>query len=381
MVECPFSLGLPLTGSTAEARKLRCQASSPMRSLCIRKRWQKRRPLAQEPRSGPLLILCSCQAGAAIGSEDNSSDDLFPARLHALADCYPSLGLTSDADEVLHDPDAGVVAIITPVAAHYALAHEAPLAGKDVLVEKPLAATVEQCEQLIALAEERDRVLMVGHLFRFNPGIRYVKELLDGAEIGRLMSIHATRINLGPVRTDVNALWDLGTHDLSIFRYWLGADPTSVTASGLRHLAPDIEDTVVATYAYPNKVMATIHASWLHPRKVREITVVGDKKMVVWDDTNIGEPIRIYDVGVDRGADRQVDTFAAFHLSYRHGNVTIPPVEGAEPLATECQHFIDCVRRRERPLTDGQAGLAIVRALTATDESLRRHSRAVAVGK
>ena len=218
---------------------------------------------------------------------------------------------------------------------------------------------------------------MVGHVFKFNPGIQYVKALLEEEAIGKVISLHAVRTNLGPVRTDVNALWDLGTHDLSIFNYWLTDQPTSVTASGLSYLSDQREDTVIANYLYPNHVMATIYVSWLHPRKVREITVVGSEKMLVWNDMDLYEPVRIYDKGVEQGPDLYADTFGAFRLTLREGAVTIPPVRGAEPLASECDHFLECILNQKTPLTDGEDGLAVVRALSAADRSIANNNETV----
>jgi predicted dehydrogenase len=302
--------------------------------------------------------------------------DVDANRLKAIREKYPYIELSTDADEALTDPAAHAVAIITPVSTHYELTKKALLAGKDVFVEKPLALRAEECDELVELARAHGRILMVGHVFKFNPGIRFVKGLLEAGSIGKIISMHAIRTNLGPVRSDVNALWDLGAHDLSIFNYWLGSTPHRVTANGSRHLSPRLEDTVLATYVYPGEIMASLHVSWLHPRKVREITVVGEERMVVWNDMDLNEPVRIYDKGVDRG-ESLADTFGAFRLTLRDGMVTIPPVRGGEPLATECEHFIDCVQDRRTPLADGLDGLAVVRCLEAADASIRQESRSI----
>ncbi len=296
--------------------------------------------------------------------------DVDDTKLQSLTTRFPGVKLTGSSDEALTDPAADAVAITTPVSSHYELAHKALSAGKHVFVEKPLAQKVEECETLNELAQQQERILMVGHVFKFNPGIQYVKMLLEEEAAGKIISMHAVRTNLGPVRTDVNALWDLGSHDLSIFNYWLAEQPLSVTASGLSYLSRQREDTVIANYFYPDQVMATIHVSWLHPRKVREITVVGSEKMLVWNDMDLNEPVRIYDKGVEQGTDLYADTFGAFRLTLREGAVTIPPVRGAEPLASECDHFLDCIVNQRTPLTDGEDGLAVVRALEAADRSI-----------
>ncbi len=322
---------------------------------------------------GPNLIrnfanLPQCRVGMVC--------DIDETKIQNLSAKFPNMKMTTDTQAAIADAEADALAIITPVATHYQLAKQALLAGKDLLVEKPLAQSVEECEELAALADEKKRILMVGHVFKFNPGVKYVKKLLQDGTVGRVISLHAIRTNLGPVRSDANALWDLGTHDLSIFNYWLETLPVSVTASGLAHLSPEREDTVVANYRYPDGVMATIYTSWLHPRKVREITVVGELKMVVWNDMDLNEPVRIYDKGVDRQED-YADTFGAFRLILREGLVTIPPVGGKEPLTSECEHFVECVLKRERPLTDAQDGLAVVRALAAASRSMRSNSTSV----
>ena len=303
--------------------------------------------------------------------------DIDDKKLKSLAARFPGVQLTGNSDQAINDPSADAVAITTPVSTHYDLAHTALLADKHVFVEKPLAQKVEQCLKLNELAQQRERILMVGHVFKFNPGIQYVKALLEENGLGKVISMHAIRTNLGPVRTDVNALWDLGSHDLSIFNYWLAQQPSSVTASGLTYLSEQREDTVIANYLYSDQVMATIHVSWLHPRKVREITVVGSEKMLVWNDMDLSEPVRIYDKGVDQETDVYADTFGAFRLILREGAVTMPQVRAAEPLASECDHFLDCVLNQKTPLTDGEDGLAVVRALAAADESIANQSRMV----
>jgi predicted dehydrogenase len=302
--------------------------------------------------------------------------DVDEKKLENLSLRFPDVTMTTDTQAAISDTSADAVAIITPMSTHYQLAKQGLLAGKDVLVEKPLAQSVQECEELALLAEEKKLILMVGHVFKFNPGIRYVQQLIEEGALGRIISLHAIRTNLGPVRSDANALWDLGAHDLSIFNYWLDAYPLSVTASGLAHLSEEREDTVVANYEYPNDIMATIYTSWLHPRKVREITVVGEFKMVVWDDMDLNEPVRIYDKGVDR-EDSYADTFGGFRLTLREGLVIIPPVGGKEPLTAECEHFLECVLKRKTPLADAQDGLEVVRALAAANQSMRSNSKSI----
>jgi predicted dehydrogenase len=270
------------------------------------------------------------------------------------------------------------VAIVTPLATHYRLAKQALEAGKHVFVEKPLATSAAECEELIALAAKKNLILFVGHTFKYNAGIRAAKAYIDSNELGKIYLIDANRTNLGPVRQDANALWDLASHDISIFSYWIGEGPKAVSAHGGCYLSKRVEDVVYATFTYRDGIMAHVHASWLNPRKVREITVVGEKKMLVWNDMNLSEPIRIYNVGFDRD-DTYQDSFTDFRLSIREGEVVIPRIQLNEPLMAECSHFIECLQKGIPPLTDGNDGLAVVRALEAATRSINEQSRTITI--
>jgi predicted dehydrogenase len=247
-----------------------------------------------------------------------------------------------------------------------------------VLDEKPLSRTAAESQELIALARKMGRVLAVGHVFLFNPGIRAVREVIRSGGLGRLYYLNAVRTNLGPVRRDVNALWDLAAHDLSIFDYWLGSAPLSVTAHGESYLNQGVEDVVTAAFRYPDGVAAHVHASWLNPRKVREITVVGEKAMAVWNDMDLGEPVRVYYKGVEADQ-RYADSFGTFQMLIRQGDVVIPHVSGPEPLAAEGAHFIECIRGGAEPINGGEVGLTVVRALEAADRSIEAGSLQVPV--
>jgi predicted dehydrogenase len=273
------------------------------------------------------------------------------------------------------DPAAQAVVIATPTSTHYELTKAALECGKHVLVEKPLAGSARECEELSALAESRGVILCVGHVFLFNHGIRYVKQLIDKHELGALRYIFSSRTNLGPFRSDVNALWDLGAHDISIFNYWLDTDPLHVTAHGMSYLNPLIEDVVVANLSYPNHVMASMHVSWLNPQKVREITVVGERKSVVWNDMHLDAPVRIYDKSVDVvKLDMYSDNFASFRMQARSGDVVIPVVASGAPLDAECNHFLDCIEGKSQPLNDGKCGSRVVRVLEAASQSMSSRS-------
>jgi predicted dehydrogenase len=290
---------------------------------------------------------------------------------------FPAVRTAAEADAALADPTVTAVVVATPTTTHYALARAALEQGKHVLVEKPIATSSEQARELCALAEARGLVLMVGHVFLYNAAIRRAKEYLKAGELGRLYYISMVRTNLGPVRVDVNAAWDLAAHDISIVRYWLEADPTTVTATGGEWINRSIEDAVFATLRYPEGVLVNLHASWLHPRKARDITVVGERRMLTFDDMNLNEPLRLYDKQVTAARTHVdwVDSFASFRASVREGDIVIPRVAAGEPLRTECRHFLDCITDGTPPLTDGRSGEAAVRVLEAIARSMARHGQ------
>jgi predicted dehydrogenase len=241
-----------------------------------------------------------------------------------------------------------------------------------VLVEKPITHTTESAHDLCELAESKGVVLMVGHVFVYNGAVQKVKEYLDAGDLGRAFYISMVRTNLGPIRMDVNAAWDLASHDVSIANYWLGAEPTSVSAVGHDWINPGIQDAVFATLRYPGDVLVNLHASWLNPRKARDITVVGDKRMLTFDDMNGLEPIRIYDKQVldDKIRPSFIDSIGSFRASVRNGDITIPQVSLGEPLKAECTEFLRCVSEKARPVSDGRFGLGVVRALEAIGRSI-----------
>jgi predicted dehydrogenase len=302
--------------------------------------------------------------------------DLSKDRLALVKRNIPSIvNCSTDPVATVTDPEAQAVVIATPVSTHYSLAKAALESGKHVLVEKPLCGSSEEGEELVALARSRGVCLGVGHVFLFNNGVRAVRNLIRSGELGRIHYVYSNRTNLGPFRTDVNALWDLAAHDVSILNYWLDAEPLAVTAQGQSYLNGGVEDVVVGCFTYPNRVLAYVHASWLNPRKVREITVVGEYKMVVWNDLDLMEPVRVYhkSVKVEREP-LYSDSFGAFHMQVRNGDVVIPHIAGPEPLAAECSHFIDCIMGRAQPINCGEGGVSVLRALEAADRSLRNRS-------
>ena len=302
--------------------------------------------------------------------------DLSEARLETVRrNISATIHCCADSQAAATDAEADAVVIATPTDTHYALTKAALSAGKHVLVEKPLAGRLDQAEELVELAQRQQLVLCVGHVFLFNNGIRAVKSLIDRGDLGSIRYIFSSRTNLGPFRSDVNALWDLGSHDVSIFNYWLDAEPIQVTACGTSYLNPNVEDVVVANFAYPNHVQACVHASWLNPQKVREITVVGERQMVVWNDMDLNEPVRIYhkSVDVERGP-AYADSFGAFRLLVRSGDVVIPKIDASQPLDAECRHFLDCIEGKSQPINSGTVGLRVVGALEAAQLSMRNRS-------
>lgn len=307
--------------------------------------------------------------------------DLDQERLAHIKQLYPTVKVTKGYKKIIKDQRIDAVIIATPTVTHYQVAKECLLCNKHVLVEKPLAIKVRDAEELVELAEEKRRILMVGHTFEYNPAINKISEFIKKGRLGKIYYLYSTRTNLGPLRSDVSALWDLVPHDISIFSYLLNSQPLKVTAQGARYLQKGIEDVVFITLYYPHNVVAGIHVSWLNPRKVREITIVGSKRMVVFDDLSSTSPIRLYDKGVIRKPypPPYYDTFGEFQLIIREGDVTIPRIEMKEPLQLECKHFLECLAHKMQPRSSGKVGLKVVKVLEAARKSLENGGKVQAV--
>lgn len=308
--------------------------------------------------------------------------DSNPSVLSTFSARHPDARTTADYLDVIADPALDAVAVVTPTATHFDIARRALEAGKHVLVEKPITTDAAHAEALIALAEKAGRVLMVGHVFSYNTTVLALKDLVRGNALGRVSHLNLVRTNLGPVRTDVNALWDLASHDAYIMMDLLGEEPESVSALGRSYLNAKVEDVVFATFTFPSGTIAHVHASWLDPRKVRQITVVGDRKMAVWDDLNAAEPIRVFNKHVElppRGA--LEGTFAEHKTLVVDAGSQVIEVAQNRPLQAECEHFVDCIEKGLKPRSDGRAGLAVVRALLAAHESMRRGGAPVTLGR
>ncbi len=293
----------------------------------------------------------------------------------------PGATVAADHRELSRDSRIDAVFIVTPVQTHYAVGGDFLRGGKHVFAEKPLAMTAEECADLIRLAEQQQRVLMVGHVFEYNTAVVWIRKYLEGAELGRLLYIYSQRVNLGRIQNDINALWSFAPHDISILNYWLADDPVWVSVRGLRCLGHNVEDTVFVLLEYPNGVGVHLHLGWLDPRKIRQMTLVGSRKMLVYDDVSLDSRIQIYDKGVTNldTAVAAPESFAEFQYEIRTGNVVIPHIPYSEPLHEECKHFVQCVRTGARPRTDGWNGLRVVRVLQAAQRSLERGGEAVRI--
>jgi predicted dehydrogenase len=300
--------------------------------------------------------------------------DARPQALHFMRARYPDVILTTSADDVLDDPSVDAVVIATPSSTHASLTLAALEAGKHVLCEKPLAFTVAECDQVISAAEDAGRVLMVGHTFIFNPAVRRMKELIDDGAIGSIRYCHSARTGLGPIRQDVNALWDLAPHDISIILHLLDREPVEVAAFGESYLREPTEDVVFVTLRLEGGVLANIHVSWIDPYKTRRLTVIGKQKMLVFDDVVADEKLRLYDRGASyetaameaRGAE-----YGEYKAMVRDGDILIPKVPASEPLKEQTMHFLACCEQRSVPETDGVAGRRVVAVLEAASASLR----------
>jgi len=301
--------------------------------------------------------------------------DVSEQRLRHMQRLYPDLQTTTEFDQILNDSEIEAVVIATPVRFHFQMAKAALLAGKHVFVEKPIARTVAESEELVALAEKLGLVLMVGHTFLFSPAVKRMKEIIAAGDIGPVQYISARRLNLGLFQKDINVAWDLAPHDISIILHLLEERPFSVCCQGNSHVTRGIEDVTMMYLNFAGNRCAFIQNSWLDPKKVRQMTVVGSRRMIVYDDTEPLEKIKIYDARVETPP--HYDTFAEFTYSYHYGDAYVPYIKQDEPLKLECQHFVDCVRTGTTPITDGHLGLEVVRILEAAGLSLKSHGAAI----
>lgn len=321
---------------------------------------------------GPLLVrnfkgLSDCRLKTVC--------DLSEARLKHLITLYPDVEGVTDLQEFLGGSGLDAVVIATPVRDHYRLAKASLLAGKHTFIEKPMASSSEECEELIEIATRNGLILMIDHTFLYSAPVRKIVEIVQAGDLGDIRYINCRRLNLGLFQKDINVAWDLAPHDISIILHILGEPPLTINCQGNAHVTPEMEDVTNMSLSFPQKRFVTIQSSWLEPRKVREMTVVGTRRMIVYDDLRTSEQIRVYDVRVERPP--HYNTFAEFQYSYHYGDSYIPYIKQEEPLKLACQHFIDCIETKSQPLTGGRQGLEMVKILEAASASLKMNGAPV----
>jgi predicted dehydrogenase len=297
-------------------------------------------------------------------------------RLDEIKQRFPDVSVTTEIAKALQHDGVDAAIICTEAKTHYEVAHRCLMTGKHTLVEKPVTTSAAEAEALADLAESVGLVLMVGHTFIYNPGIQKVKDYIDHDELGRIYYLYARRTNMGPIRRDVNALWDLAPHDVSIFNYLLNSVPEWVSAVGAKVLRNCREDVGFISLGYRDGIIGHIHVSWAEPNKVREVVVVGSDKRIVFDDLDPLERVRVFDKGVTPVA-AEATSYGEYHLLMRDGDIISPRVEVSEPLRNQCNHFLECVKRNRRPLTSAWAGRDVVRVMEAIDRSIQRQGAPV----
>jgi predicted dehydrogenase len=303
----------------------------------------------------------------------NKCEELFccdpdQKRLERVKHLFPSIKPVQDYKKLLEMEDLDGVAIATPVKSHYSLARAFLEKGKHVLVEKPMTHSQESSLDLIKIAEDKHRILMVGHTFEYTAAVNKIKEIVESGELGKILYVSCTRVNLGLFQNDINVVWDLAPHDISIILYVLGEFPVSVNCQGKAHFKTELEDVATTTLNFKNGLIAFIHNSWLDPKKIRKTTIVGTRKMLVYDDIEVQEKVKIYDKGLE--IPPYYDTFAEFHFSYRYGDTYSPRIDEYEPLRKQCDTFVECIEKEIHPPSDGYNGLRVVSILEAASKSL-----------
>ena len=321
---------------------------------------------------GPNLIrnfraLPDCKVKTICDQDEN--------RLKQLKSLYPELATETSFEKLLADKTINAIIVATPVRFHYKMAKAALEAGKHTFIEKPMASSSAECEELNSIAAKNGLTLMIGHTFLYSSPVRKIKDIVKSGDIGNIQYISSRRLNLGLYQKDINVAWDLAPHDISIILYIMEQPPLSVNCRGNCHVTPGVEDVTNMALTFSNNQLATIHNSWLDPRKVREMTIVGTRRMIVYDDVEPLEKIKIYDARVDRPP--HYNTFAEFTYSYHYGDIYIPYVKQEEPLKVECQHFLDCINTGATPISNGQHGLELVKILEASSRSLQQQGAPV----
>ena len=305
--------------------------------------------------------------------------DINPNRLTKIRYQFPNVGeVTSDFSKVIHDPDIDAVAIATPVHSHFDLAKQALAAGKHVLLEKPMTDKMQDAEILCKLADDKNLILMVDHTFLFTGAVRKIKELTDSGSIGNIYYFDSIRVNLGLFQRDVNVIWDLAAHDLSILRYVLDKQPVSISATGVSHLGSDLENLAYVSVFYSDSTMAHFHVNWLSPIKVRQIMIGGADKMIVYDDMENVEKVKVYDKGIDLKDSSKSQLYETL-IQYRTGDMYAPKLDNKEALKLECEYFLDSIKASKRPVNDGRFGLQVVSMLEAAQKSIKQKGKIVEI--
>ncbi|MBI5116047.1 Gfo/Idh/MocA family oxidoreductase [Candidatus Poribacteria bacterium] len=303
--------------------------------------------------------------------------DADPVRQKAVAQNHPGVKLTKHFEDIVADPSVRALIVASSAVSHYPIAKAALGAGKHVYVEKPLALSSSHADEMVALARANNLKLMVGHLLLYHSAVGHIKRLVDSGELGDVFYVYSQRVNLGRIRHDENALWSFAPHDISVILHLLGEFPVSVSARGESYLQQGIEDVVFVNMKFPNRKMAQLQVSWLDPHKVRRITIVGSRKMVVFDDVESTEKVKIFDKGVTGVS---YDSYGD-SITLRFGDISIPHIQMTEPLRAECQHFVDCIMKDTRPLTDGVDGARVVRILEAAQRSMKLEGEPVTLSE
>lgn len=303
--------------------------------------------------------------------------DIREERLNFVKAQYPAVEVTTECNKVIKNPDIELVAVCTPVYTHFQLAKAALEAGKHVLIEKPMTASSQEADQLLELAEKKNLKIFVDHTFLFTGAVRKIKELIKSGEIGELYYFDSVRVNLGLFQHDVNVLWDLAPHDISIMHYVLESIPTSVVATGADHTGSGLENVAYLTVFFPNNMIAHFHTNWLSPVKVRETLIAGSKKMIVWDDNQPSEKVRIYDKGIE--VVKTADDVYNMLIQYRTGDMYCPKIDGREAIGVEVENIADCLEGKAAAVADGKAGRLVVRILEAAQESIKNRGKEVMI--
>jgi predicted dehydrogenase len=323
---------------------------------------------------GPNLVRNCFEAS---GAQVASVSDLRADRLTLVSSRYPTIKTTQNFRELIEDPSIDAVVIATPVSTHYELALRALQEGKHVLVEKPLASNTDQVQHLMDVAQKRNRVLMVDHTFVYTGAVRKIRELVDSGSLGEIYYYDSVRVNLGLFQHDVNVLWDLAVHDLSIMDYVLPFRPCAVSATGLSHVPGGTENIAYLTLFFEGSQIAHIHSNWLAPVKLRRTLIGASRKMIVYDDLEQSEKIKVYDKGITLNNHQSPEKIYQMMVGYRTGDMLAPQIEGIEALRREIDHFLRCVQQQEEPITGGSAGLRVVEILQAASQSMAQHGRPV----